>query len=900
MKNFILLSLLSITSFACKPAHPDIQLAVGDIPIPAELKDQATIDIIHFINALHASFEAAPDMPTDPSTLAKLEAAIKKLNTIQNISPIYLIRARRLFSFDLQNRALLQESIVHLTTTLSYFDRFEAKELWDHYEYAYCHNLMGIAYDLTLNNAKAIYHHRESLKRNLEIGFYLEAVKDYVHLSEHPRSIGDFATALIMLDSAILLNERYAKYLNTRQDSVNTLGIFYIAAKTKGLLGQKALMAYDTTQARKNIKNSISIFKGITEKIRAIGPFEGSKNYLIMTHFEITNFSGLLASETEMAQDGIKAADSLLQLTLGNEPWHSLAMSRKILFLSQTQQCEKISKNDLMHLNRFYNQIKSTDVYPVPTEVLCLSTLIDLSKTKSYCFENQENEQFNVLNISITINKRFNKLIQNNGVGEPPEFLPIPAYNYARQSVSHHLDFFNKTGNLKYLETAFEINEADKDMALRQTLSQREALSVWTGKKKALLEEEQSYNNQLNELRANDAPDKEIARVKQEQQAFMYRLQTSSDPETRSFYLERLSSIDLKVANVRTLLKDDRTALLTLSPTQSAFISFVLTRDSLKHFSAPMNKTIFDALVDLQEQLGKERDEQKHSAFFVYNSIFKPIFTWMKMQGISKVYVIHDQLTKGLVLDYLPYSLKNGSWNRQHLLIDDFEFSYHSSVGVLLAGKKLSSHKFRPAGARVGGLVNIHPEERDLTSLKRMTLSWFDQSTKPNAVLRENVALQPILQSMRELDVVQLLAHGYISPDNPALYALRIYNHTTQKDEFLKPVHVYNEQLPTRLAVLANCDGGTERISDQFNGRVTLARAFIYAGVNTVIAGQAYLKDQSTASILDLFYKYWIEEGLTVAGALTEAKREFRQKQTNAHPNDWANLIVTGDPELCY
>ena len=73
-------------------------------------------------------------------------------------------------------------------------------------------------------------------------------------------------------------------------------------------------------------------------------------------------------------------------------------------------------------------------------------------------------------------------------------------------------------------------------------------------------------------------------------------------------------------------------------------------------------------------------------------------------------------------------------------------------------------------------------------------------------------------------------------------------------------------------------------------GLVGLSRAFQYAGARSVLASLWSVSDESTADLMQRFYRY-LEEGKTKDAALRSAQMDA----LSAHPFHWASFELIGD-----
>jgi CHAT domain-containing protein len=74
---------------------------------------------------------------------------------------------------------------------------------------------------------------------------------------------------------------------------------------------------------------------------------------------------------------------------------------------------------------------------------------------------------------------------------------------------------------------------------------------------------------------------------------------------------------------------------------------------------------------------------------------------------------------------------------------------------------------------------------------------------------------------------------------------------------------------------------------------VGLARAFLHAGAERVIATLWPVDDWATAALMDRFY-IELASGTDVRLALARAQRALRAERATAHPFYWAGFVIIG------
>jgi len=100
------------------------------------------------------------------------------------------------------------------------------------------------------------------------------------------------------------------------------------------------------------------------------------------------------------------------------------------------------------------------------------------------------------------------------------------------------------------------------------------------------------------------------------------------------------------------------------------------------------------------------------------------------------------------------------------------------------------------------------------------------------------------------------------------------------------------------MVVLSACNTAFGKLQEG-EGPMTLARAFHYAGIPSVVASLWSIPDNSTATIMELFYQE-LNKGLDKDVALQQAKLAYLQNDDISSPATrmpvhWAPTVVIGN-----
>jgi CHAT domain-containing protein len=132
--------------------------------------------------------------------------------------------------------------------------------------------------------------------------------------------------------------------------------------------------------------------------------------------------------------------------------------------------------------------------------------------------------------------------------------------------------------------------------------------------------------------------------------------------------------------------------------------------------------------------------------------------------------------------------------------------------------------------------------------------------------------------------LLHLATHGIYRQDNPMFSGIRL------GDGYLNLYDLYQMRLDARLVALSGCATGMNFVAagDELLG---LQRGLFCAGATTLLLSLWDVHDQSTAHLMQHFYREYIRTG-DMPGALQHAMQEVRRQAP--HPYFWAPFVLVG------
>jgi CHAT domain-containing protein len=148
-----------------------------------------------------------------------------------------------------------------------------------------------------------------------------------------------------------------------------------------------------------------------------------------------------------------------------------------------------------------------------------------------------------------------------------------------------------------------------------------------------------------------------------------------------------------------------------------------------------------------------------------------------------------------------------------------------------------------------------------------------------------------------EYRIVHFATHGVLNARRPELsgVVLSLVDRAGRsQDGFLRLHDVYNLKLAADLVVLSGCQTALGR-DLRGEGVIGLTRGFMYAGVRTVVASLWQVDDESTAALMQRFYRAMFKEGRRPAEALRTAQLEMARHPRWSAPFYWAGFAIQGE-----
>jgi CHAT domain-containing protein len=146
-----------------------------------------------------------------------------------------------------------------------------------------------------------------------------------------------------------------------------------------------------------------------------------------------------------------------------------------------------------------------------------------------------------------------------------------------------------------------------------------------------------------------------------------------------------------------------------------------------------------------------------------------------------------------------------------------------------------------------------------------------------------------IQAALPQAEFIHFACHGEFRADSPYFSALHF------ADGAITVRDISDMKLRARLVTLSACETGLSQLSpgDELLG---LTRAFVHAGVQSVVTSLWAVDDEATSQLMQMFYRHLLT-GMRPSKALRVSQRQLRDADPRwHHPYFWAGFSLAGQP----
>jgi CHAT domain-containing protein len=484
----------------------------------------------------------------------------------------------------------------------------------------------------------------------------------------------------------------------------------------------------------------------------------------------------------------------------------------------------------------------------------------------------------------------------------------IPLYEKGIQ-IAHKL--YQITKETKYLMHALTFFERTKSPVLREALFEKMAKQR-VNLPASMLEREKLLMRNINALekQAKDVSDKPLinSELLKTRQALSY-LQDSlkKDPTYKRFFDENYAERPpLSMEQLQAKLSANQLA-----------ISYLWGKDSLYSFSWSLNTTPLIQSIILTPELEqniqhfKQAAQSRDSSFDSYKHLLYPLYKNLlesqiqaaeKTDTIKRIVLITDGNLHNFPFEALTKEpIQNLGSIKTKFLINFYAFSQVLSIDKLAPSVAATSKRTKPSltgfsiskfdkdDFRKQGLNNLDGAAKELGDVQK-------QFKNPTILEEQQASKNTFLKEATNAQILYISTHAIADNSDPLNAKIYLYpTHVEDStDYYITSKEIYNTSNKAELVVLSACQTAQGKIQ-QGEGALSLARAFMFAGSQTLIASRWNMTDNT--GIMPVFFKHWLAQTPNDV-ALQQAKIAYFENNPSgesSHPYFWASMVIIGN-----
>lgn len=445
---------------------------------------------------------------------------------------------------------------------------------------------------------------------------------------------------------------------------------------------------------------------------------------------------------------------------------------------------------------------------------------------------------------------------------------------------------YENSGKPEYLEKAFDLSEINRNSTLLSGLRDIKNRMI-SELDEAELQIEKEFRSALEKVKMDlyyeqsaENPDKEFLNELLERRIQITVSLDSLDAIIESKYprykdlRSRITDIDL--IDVQEKLVGN-SQLLEFFLGQKNLYAFSFTQDTVVLFRSEKAQEVLS-----KTQQFKESIIQRSEVVEVSKELYRLLVEDLIHPDKEELILVPDN-----VLNYIPFEILTD--REENHLIENYAISYSAGVNIFL---ELSNDFFQyDKGGNWAGFAPSYEDDLRLFSNQEEVQSIADQ-IGGESFLGEFATLDNYLKYNRSYKVLHLATHAEIDNNNP------LYNKLIFADGDLTASDIYLSDTRAKMAVLSACNTGFGKL-EKGEGVMSMARAFHFSGVPSVVMSLWKVPDGSTKQIMLHFYKY-LGEGNSKSVALQKAKLDYLSRTDDPslrHPYYWAGFVINGNTE---
>ncbi len=265
----------------------------------------------------------------------------------------------------------------------------------------------------------------------------------------------------------------------------------------------------------------------------------------------------------------------------------------------------------------------------------------------------------------------------------------------------------------------------------------------------------------------------------------------------------------------------------------------------------------------------------------------------LKLQDINSICIVADGLLGVIpfeaLLEEIPQTNKVIQWP---FVRNKYQLSYQYS------SKMLSRHKREQSVMTNNKIVALAPAFTDTDQLGVLLhnadeINAISKFWPVRKLIGNNAQKNRFMKESKEAPVIHISSHAILDLKNSENSFIAFKNDTGIEKLYVE--EIYPMLIPADMVVLSACEAAIGEYVEG-EGIASIARAFTYAGAQSLISTLWSVNDQKSADMMAYYYEY-LKEGHTKDKALWLAKDRMIHQDLNDHPYYWASTVAYGNME---
>ena len=509
----------------------------------------------------------------------------------------------------------------------------------------------------------------------------------------------------------------------------------------------------------------------------------------------------------------------------------------------------------------------------------------------------------------------------------------LPVYE---EAIELCLRQYEQTDAYRFLEQAYAFNNANKAVVLRESIQQAQARSL-SSLPADLLKKETELRQQLVELNqqlftlGKEAPESDSLQQRwlATQNEYLLFTQELEQKFPRYHQFKYSQQHPIKITEVQAKLNPNQALIEYFSGTENWY-AFVITHDNVQFHRLTVGADLNDNISTYHEFLTNGIAEDCEKRFLtISHSLYKQLLTapleGLATSNVDRLIFVPDGLLHYVAFESLLTQPRTSIQGSSDFLLEQYACSYHYSshfiVHPIIPNTKSKQRFFGGFGMEYdehtlsyldSTLRKKQPTEgqkplpcKSQDTIRRLGKLYYS-ADEVKAIaslfdgdiwLNEQVTKAAFIEQVDRYRILHLALHGSYDLSYPMSSALA-FTKTAKEDALLRAWEIYDLDLNCSLVALSACNTSYGKLMPG-EGVMTLARAFNFAGVPSIVGSLWSLPDRAASIIMPSFYEI-LATGVPKDVALQQAKLAYLQDDNLSTPSTrlpsfWGPAIIIGD-----